>query len=394
MDKIDELLTRGVEEVIEKEHLAKRLQSGQILRVKLGIDPTAKDLHLGHTVVLRKLRQFQDLGHKAVLIIGDFTATIGDPSGRSEQRPVLTPAQAKVNMKNYLKEAGKVLDLKKTEVRHNSEWYKDKGLPFLMDITSKFTVARITERDDFQKRIKDGRDVSMLEILYPILQGYDSVEVRADVEIGGTDQKFNLLMGRKVQRRYNLPEQDVLTVPLIEGLDGVKKMSKSTGNYIGLSESPQDMFGKLMSIPDDLMYKYFYLLTDEPAEEIQELLPAKHFGIPFNPKAWKEKLALKIVGMYHSQPKAVAAQQAFTNQFSKGELPTDIPTKKIPAGEYSVADLAFMSGLASSKTEARRLLEQNGIKIDQKTAGGEKIKLDGKKEILLQVGKRKFIRLK
>ncbi len=393
MDKIDELLGRGVEEVIERPHLIQRLQSGQILRVKLGIDPTAKDLHLGHTVVLRKLRQFQDLGHKAVLIIGDFTATIGDPSGRSEQRPVLTPAQAKANMKNYLKEAGKVLDLKKTEVRHNSEWYKDKGLPFLMDITSKFTVARITERDDFQKRIKDGRDVSMLEILYPILQGYDSVEVRADVEIGGTDQKFNLLMGRKVQRRYNLPEQEVVTVPLIEGLDGVKKMSKSTGNYIGLSEPPKDMFGKLMSIPDDLMYKYFCLLTDEPLEEIQELLPAKHFGMPFNPKAWKEKLALKIVSMYHGDKKAVAAKQAFINQFSKGELPTDIPTKKIGAGEYSVVDLVALSGLVESKSEIRRLLGQKGIKINQKAVDQEKVKLDGKAPVLLQVGKRKFIRL-
>src|SRR3990167_7601790 len=265
------LLERGVEEIIDKEHLKERLKKGEKLRVKLGIDPTAKDLHLGHTVVLRKLKQFQDEGHQAVFIIGDFTATIGDPSGRDTLRPNLTSEQIKENMKNYLTEASKVIAIKKAEIRYNSEWYKDKGVDFLMDLTSKFTVARILERDDFQKRLKDDRDISLLEILYPILQGYDSFEVKADIELGGTDQKFNLLMGRKVQKRFGQAEQDIVTTPLIEGLDGVKKMSKSSGNYIGLSDEAVDMFGKVMSLPDDLMVKYFTLLTDVSQEDIELL---------------------------------------------------------------------------------------------------------------------------
>lgn len=394
MDKIEELLTRGVEEVIDKGHLEKQLRSDKKLRVKLGIDPTAKGLHLGHTVALRKMRQFQDLGHQAVLIIGDFTATIGDPSGRNEQRPVLSPKEARANMKNYLKEAGKVLNLKKTEVRHNSEWYKDKGLPFLMEITSKFTVARVTERDDFQKRIKDGRDVSMLEVLYPLMQGYDSVEVKADVELGGTDQKFNLLMGRKVQRRYDLPEQDVITVPLIEGLDGVRKMSKSYGNYIGLSDTPSEMFSKIMSIPDDLIYKYFLLLTDQPIDEIQQLLPAKRMGIDWHPKEWKEKLGEKIVALYHNDKEAHKARQQFNNQFSKGALPEDI--KEVRRDKISAAtteDLLVVLNLVSSKSEARRNIEQGGVRINEQKIAKINHPINLKEVNLVQVGKRKFVKL-
>src|SRR3989344_9377188 len=317
------LIERGVEEVIEKVHLEGRLRKGEKLRVKLGIDPTAKDLHLGHTVVLRKLKHFQDAGHQAIFIIGDFTATVGDPSGRNELRPTLTKQQIEENMRNYLTEAGKVIDIKKTEIRYNSEWYKNKGTNFLMDLTSKFTIARMLERDDFQKRLKEDRDISLLEILYPILQGYDSFEVKADVEIGGTDQKFNLLTGRKVQKRYGQPEQDIVTTPLIEGLDGVKKMSKSLGNYVGISDEPKNMFGKLMSIPDDLMVKYFTLLTDVAREDIEQLKKDRlnPATATRSPEEWKEYLAFEIIRMYYNEREAQKAKEEWDKVFSKGELP-------------------------------------------------------------------------
>ncbi|MBI4050691.1 MAG: tyrosine--tRNA ligase [Candidatus Doudnabacteria bacterium] len=394
---VDRLLTRGVEEIIDKKHLEGALKSGKKLRVKLGIDPTAKDLHLGHTVVLRKLRQFQELGHKAVLIIGDFTATIGDPSGRSELRPVLTEREAKTNMRGYLKEMGKAVDVGKAEVRYNSEWYKKKGLKFLIEITSKFTVARSLERDDFQKRIKEGRDVSMLEVLYPILQGYDSVEVKADVELGGTDQKFNLLTGRKVQRRYGLPKQDIITVPLIEGLDGVRKMSKSFGNSIGLSEKPLEMYSKIMSIPDDLVRKYFLLLTDVPEKELELLKPERRFeNINFDFKAWKERLGLEITDMYHDRKKAALAKAAFDKKFGKGkslkDIQADFEIQKKP-GKYAIVDLLVEGKLASSKTEARRKIKEGAVEIDGAQVSDEKKVVKITKGSLIRLGKR-FLRIK
>ena len=361
------LLERGVEEVIEKVHLEGRLRKGEKLRVKLGIDPTAKDLHLGHTVVLRKLRQFQDAGHQAVFIIGDFTATIGDPSGRSELRPTLTGEEIKENMKDYLKEAGRVIDIKKAEVRYNSEWYKNKGVLFLAELTSKFTVARSLERDDFQKRLKNDQDISLLEILYPILQGYDSLEVKADVELGGTDQKFNLLTGRKVQRRYGESEQDIVTVPLIEGLDGVRKMSKSLGNYIALSDSPTDMFGKAMSVSDDLMIKYFNLLTDVSDEEIEQLRKDRfQIGIDpsRSPKEWKQRLASELVRMYHGEKEAKKAQEEFEKVFSRHELPDDMQEIKITDNSKTIVEFLANSGLIESKSEAKRLLGQNAVEIN------------------------------
>ena len=393
---IKTILERGVAEVIEKDHLEKALRSGKKLRVKLGIDPTAKDLHLGHTVVLRKLRHFQKAGHKAILIIGDFTATIGDPSGRSELRPVLTEKEVKANMKNYLQEAEKVIDVQKTEVRHNSEWFEKKGLEFLISLTSKFTVARSMERDDFQKRIKEGRDVSMLEALYPMLQGYDSIEVKADVELGGTDQKFNLLTGRKVQRRYGFPEQDVVTVPLIEGLDGVRKMSKTYSNYIGLSEPPSEMYGKIMTVPDDLIYKYFLLLTDVPEKQIGFLRPENRFGMDFNPKDWKEKLGLEIVGMYHGVKDAQKAKQTFDKKFGKGkslmDVKADFELKKKP-GSYPIVDILVEGKLASSKSEARRKIKEGAVEIDGAKIKDEQTIVKLTKGSLFRLGKR-FLRIK
>ena len=272
-NRIKDLLTRGAEEVIVKKHLEERLQSGEKLRVKFGIDPTMPDIHLGHSVPLLKLKQFQDLGHQAVFLVGDFTATIGDPSGKTNSRKPLTESEVKENMANYIRQAAKILDIKKVEVRYNSEWYAKKGMDFLVQITSRFTYAHLIEREEFQNRIKKGADISLLELIYPLLQGYDSVELETDVEIGGTDQKFNLLMGRKVQQRFGRPEQDIITMPLLEGTDGVKKMSKSYDNYIGLTDAPFKMFGKIMSIPDKIMGRYFDLLTSVPRREIGNLAP-------------------------------------------------------------------------------------------------------------------------
>lgn len=388
---VNALLSRGVEEVIETEHLRARLIKGEKLRVKLGIDPTAKDLHLGHTVVLRKLKQFQDAGHQAVFIIGDFTATIGDPSGRDTLRPSLTKEQIKENMKNYLAEAGKIININKAEIRHNSDWYKNKNLKDLMELASKFTIARLLERDDFQKRLKNDQDISFLEILYPILQGYDSLEVRADVELGGTDQKFNLLMGRKVQKRFGQAEQDILTVPLIEGLDGVKKMSKSLGNYIGISDEAADMFGKVMSIPDGLIVKYFTLLTDMSQEDIE--LFRKDWQNPSlaknSPKEWKERLGLEIVRMYHGEKEAQKAKEEWEKVFSKKELPTDIPEYS-GAGEL-VTQWAVGIQLAPSQSEIKRLIEQRAVKINGEVITDWKVLKSGD---IVQIGPRKFAKVK
>ncbi len=386
------ILERGTDEIIEAEHLKNRLEKGDKLRVKLGIDPTAKDLHLGHTVVLRKLRQFQDAGHKAIFIIGDFTALIGDPSGRNELRPTLTLEQIQENMKNYLAEAGKVINLETAEIRYNSEWLGNKGPAFLMELASKFTVARMLERDDFQKRLKNDQDVGVLEIIYPILQGYDSVAVKADVELGGSDQKFNLLMGRKVQKRYGQQEQDILTCPLIEGLDGVKKMSKSLGNYIGISDAAEDMFGKVMSLPDSLMVKYFTLLTDVNYDEI-ELLKKDLLNPSLaknNPKQWKEKLAREIVKMYHGPEAAQMASENFDKVFSKGELPENI--EEMEGSRTYLIDFMYDNRLVESKSEAKRLFEQKAVRVNESVITEWEYKL--RSGDIVQIGPRKFVRIK
>jgi len=393
MNKIDEILTRGVEEAIIEKDIKDDLKSGRKLRIKLGIDPTAPDIHLGHTVALRKMKQFQEAGHQLVLIIGDFTAAIGDPSGRSDLRKPLTSEQIKENEKNYLTEISKVIDIKKTEIHHNSDWYNRLGAMFLYELSSKVTVAKVLDRDDFQKRLNNDQDVSMLEILYPLLQGYDSVEVKADIELGGTDQKFNLLMGRKIQKRYGQKPQNVMTVPLIEGTDGVRKMSKSYGNYIGISEDPNLVFGKVMSIPDELIIKYFKLLTDVSLNEIDKM--SKELDTPgkVNPRDIKVRLAKEIISEYHDTKVAETAYKNFEQVFVKNEIPTDISEFAVMDKNWPLAELLHFTGLTSSKTEARRMIEQGGVKVDGAVIGDREAVVRPKSGMVLQVGKRKFIRI-
>jgi len=392
-EKIKELLERGVDEVIEKEHLKKRLLRGDKLRVKFGIDPTGSELHLGHLVPFRKLKQFQKLGHQVIFLIGDYTAKIGDPTGRSEARKMLTDEDVKKNMKDYINQASKVLDMDKVEIRYNSEWYNKKGSAFMMELTSKFTFARMIERDDFKKRIKEDIDVSMVELLYPLLQGYDSVELKADVELGGTDQKFNLLTGRKVQRRYNQLEQDIITVPLLKGLDGVRKMSKSCDNYIAFNNSADDMFGKIMSLPDDLLLEYFEFLTDISYNELhnkeQDLLLNQ-----VNPRDLKIDLAKKIIKIFYlDETEAEKAQENFKKIFKNKENPEDIKEFKIKEDKKKLIDIISEAGLTSSKGEARRLIEQGAVKIDSKVENKWDKEVKIKDGTIIQVGKRKFIKI-
>lgn len=357
-NKINEILNRGVEEIIGKEHLAQILKIGKQIRVKFGIDPTAPDLHLGHGVPLRKLRQFQDLGHKAVLIIGDATAMVGDPSGRSETRKMINSSDVKKNMKNYLKHAGKILDIKKTEVRYNSSWLH-KNMTTILELSKAGTIQQVLHRSDFKKRIDNNQDITILEVLYPLLQGYDSVAIKADLEIGGTDQKFNLLMGRQVQRFYQMPEQDVLTLPLLEGTDGVKKMSKSFGNYISLDEKPDDMFGKIMSIPDNLITKYMRLCTDLSSEEIEKTEDSIK-KLTINPKDAKIKLALNIIKTYHNKKEAEKAQDNWEKTFSKKEIPDNVLEIKARKDDLLV-DVLLKNKIVESKTDFRRLVDSGAI---------------------------------
>lgn len=391
-EKIEEVLTKGVEEVILKDRLEKRLKSKEKLRVKFGIDPTAPDLHLGHSVVLRKLKQFQDIGHKIIFLIGDFTATIGDPSDRSSTRSVLTKSQVKINMKDYIKQAGKILDIKKIEIRHNNEWYSKKGSDFFMDLTSRFTYARLIERDDFRKRIEKNTDISIQELIYPLLQGYDSVALRADLEIGGTDQKFNLLMGRKVQKKYNVPQQDIMTIPLLLGTDGVNKMSKSLGNYISLQEISSKMYGKIMSIPDTVIWHYLQLLTDFPIKEIERMKKEVGQNV-LHPLEAKVILAKEIVSVYHGRKAAQEAEKEFKKVFKEKKLPTKISGIKIKEKNLNVLDLLVRARLASSKSEAKRLILQKGVKIDNEIYQDWKKNIEIKKEMIIRVGKRKFAKI-
>jgi len=391
--KIEELLCRGVAMAFDDADLKKKLESGKQLRVKLGIDPTAADLHLGHAAVLRKLRQFQDLGHRAVLIIGDFTTLIGDPSGRTASRPALTRQQIRNNMKDYINQAAKVIDIDGAEIHYNSEWFGKEPMSFLMDLAGRFTVARLIEREDFQKRLKAGMDVSMLELLYPLLQGYDSVAVSADIELGGYDQCLNLLFGRKVQRAFGKSEQNVLMAPLLIGTDGKKKMSKSVGNYIGLNETPSDMYSKTMKIADDSMWSYFELLTEILPAEINQLKLDVKNGV-VHPRDAKMKLAHKIVSIFHNKEAADLAQNEFVRVAQEGNLPSDIPLIEIKEKSLNVPELLVVLGAAKSKGEARRLCEQGGVKIggELKTDWQEMIEI--KPEMVVQIGKNKFFKVK
>lgn len=380
--KIEDILSAGVDEVIEKDHLVGIMKSGRRLNIKFGIDPTMPDLHLGHSVPLRKLRKFQELGHLAVLIIGDATAMIGDPSGRSETRKILSLEEVKKNMKNYLKQAEKILDLEKTEVRYNSEWL-DNNMVTILELSKAGTIQQILHRSDFKKRIDNDQDITILEMLYPLLQGYDSVAIKADLEIGGTDQKFNLLTGRRVQRYFKVPEQDILTLPLLEGTDGIKKMSKSYNNYIALDEKPEDMYGKVMSIPDSSIANYFELCTDIEKSEIPKNK---------NPKDNKMKLAFEIVKIYHGKEKAQKAQENFEKTFAKGGVPDDVQEIKAE-GDMKLVDLLVREKIVSSKTEFRRLVSEGAITNMDKN---EKIKNGDAKalKVVYKIGKHRFIKIK
>lgn len=389
--KIEEIITRGVDEVIEKESLKKKLESGKQLRIKLGIDPTGSQLHIGHAVPLRKLKQFQDLGHQVILLIGDYTATIGDPSGRNETRPILSMEQIKENEKTYIDQAAKVLDMSKVEIRHNGEWYGQNNFTgLLMELTSKITVARILERDDFQKRIKEGSDIQMQEIMYPLLQGYDSVALEADVELGGTDQKFNLLMGRKIQKRYNQKEQDVITVPLLVGTDGVKKMSKTYDNFIALEDKANEMYGKTMSVADELIIKYFELVTNVSMEEIKKL--AKELENGANPRDLKMRLAFEIVKMYHNEAEAKSAQENFINTFAKKQVPEEMP--EVKPSVYDLITILTESKICKSKSEVRQMIDQGGVKVNEKKVPNGEYNFVIKSGDIVQKGSRFFVRVK
>ncbi len=386
-----EILKKNVVDLVSEEELLERLKEKRPLRVKLGVDPSRPDLHLGHMVVLRKLRDFQNLGHEVILIIGDFTGMIGDPSGRSETRPMLTPEEVRENAKTYAEQAFKVLDPKKTKLRYNGEWLFKLNFADVIKLASKYTVARMLERDDFSKRFKEGIPITISEFLYPLAQAYDSVAINADVELGGTDQLFNLLVGRKIQEEYGQKPQIVMTMPIIEGTDGRLKMSKSYGNYVAFNDPPKEMFGKLMSIPDTLIIKYMKLLTDIPEDEIEDY-ERRMKERTVNPRDVKMRLAFEITKFFHGEEQAEKAKEEFIKVFSKRELPDDMPKVRLD-GEVSLVDLLVKIGAASSRSEARRLISQGGVKIDGEriTDIHAKIRVDG--ESVLRVGKRRFYRL-
>ena len=415
IDEQLEFLKKGTVDLIREEDLRKKLEwsakTGKPLRVKLGLDPTAPDIHLGHTVVIRKLKAFQDLGHTVIFLIGDFTGTIGDPSGKNVTRPPLTRDEINANAETYKRQMFKLLDPEKTELRFNGEWMDKFTAADFVKLCAKTTVKQILERDDFTKRMADEKPISLHELLYPLVQGYDSVALEADVELGGTDQKFNLLMGRNLQREFSQEPQVIITTPLLEGLDGVQKMSKSLGNYIGIEEPPNEMFGKVMSISDELMWRYYELLTDLSPSEISNLKSQIENGE--NPRNLKVHLAKLIITDFHSPEAATAAEQDFTKRFVQKEIPDEIEEKSVDAGVYKLVDLLVLTELATSKAEAKRLIEQGGVKVGSEkvtnlaaeliikskviTLWGRNFDNSGNEilgnTVVLQVGKRKFLKL-
>lgn len=387
----NDFFEKGVVEIIEKESLEQKLKSKKKLRIKIGVDPTRPDIHLGHAVALRVLKKLQDAGHTIIFLIGDYTTKIGDPSGRNATRPILDDAEIKKNAKTYFDQVGIILDLKKTEIRYNSEWFSKMNFNDILQIAGKFTVAQITERDDFEKRLKNGIDVGLHEMLYPLMQAYDSVVLNADVEFGGTDQRFNMLAGRVLQKKMGQAPQDVVMVGLLVGLDGKEKMSKSLDNYIGITEEPNSMFGKAMSIPDTLIESYFVLCTDETEVQIKKHVADMKAGK--NPRDIKADLAEKIVEIYHGKKKAEEAKKEFFNVFSKKELPKDIPEVKI-TGTYTLPLFLIELGAVVSTSEARRLIEQGGLKIDNTKITDPKSEIATHPGMLVQVGKRKIYKIK
>jgi tyrosyl-tRNA synthetase len=385
-DQADRLGRHAVE-VISNAELAAKLADGRPLRIKLGLDPTAPDLHLGHSIALKKLRDFQRVGHTVIFLVGDFTATIGDPTGRSETRKPLTREQIEANAKTYQNQVSMVLDPAQTEVRYNSEWMNALDTRKLIEIAAKLSVARMLERDDFERRLEKQEPLFLHELLYPLIQGYDSVALKADVELGGTDQKFNMLVGRELQRAYGQPPQVVMTMPLLEGLDGVRKMSKSYGNYVGLTDQPEDMFGKLMSIPDTLMHRYFELLTEVDAAE---LVGIKSGAI--HPMEAKKRLAATIVAEYHDAAAARTARQYFETKFQRREVPKDVPVYRINEALW-VCELMKQLQFAPSTSEARRLLSQGAVRVDGETVTDANFQFVPGEHRILEVGKRRVARI-
>jgi tyrosyl-tRNA synthetase len=388
-----EVSLRGCEELIPEDEWVRKLArseaTGQPLRIKLGLDPTAPDIHIGHTVVLNKMRQLQDLGHQVIFLIGDFTTMIGDPSGRNSTRPPLTREQIEANAQTYYKQASLVLDPARTEIRYNSEWCDPLGSRGMIQLAAKYTVARMMERDDFSKRFKGGQSISVHEFLYPLMQGYDSVALRSDLELGGTDQKFNLLVGRHLQQEYSQEPQCILTMPLLEGLDGADKMSKSKNNYIGITEAPNTMFAKVLSISDDLMWRWYTLLSFKSLADIAVLKKEVEGGR--NPKDAKVMLAKEITARFHSAAAAEAAEQDFMRR-SQGGVPDEIPEVQLQGAPMGIGALLKAASLAPSTSEANRLIEGGGVRIDSHVVSDKGLKLDAG-TFVLQVGKRKFARV-
>jgi tyrosyl-tRNA synthetase len=381
-------IRRGAEELIVEEELARKLATGRKLRVKLGLDPTAPDLHLGHTVVINKLRDFQGLGHHVQFLIGDFTGMIGDPTGKNQTRPPLSREQILDNARTYQQQVFKILDPDKTQVLFNSEWSDKLGAEGMIRLASSYTVARLLERDDFSKRMKSSQPIALHELLYPLMQGYDSVAMKADVELGGTDQKFNLLVGRELQKHYGHEPQCILTMPLLEGLDGTEKMSKSLGNYVGIAEAPGEIFGKLMSISDELMWRYIELLSFESLPTIQNWKKD-------HPRDVKARFAREIVARFHGAAAAERAEADFASRFREGEMPAEMPEVSVqaPEGGILIAQLLKQASLTPSTSEAQRMIEQGGVRLDGERVSDKALKLPAGCTVVAQVGKRKFARI-
>jgi len=388
------VIKRGADEILLEAELVEKLKKNKPLRIKAGFDPTAPDLHLGHTVLINKLRQFQDLGHEVLFLIGDFTGMIGDPTGKSATRPPLTRDDVIENARSYEQQIFKILDPEKTLVMFNSSWMNEMSPADLIQLAAKHTVARMLERDDFSKRYKNGQPIAIHEFLYPLIQGYDSVAMKADVELGGTDQKFNLLVGRELQKHYGQEQQVVLTMPILEGLDGVQKMSKSLNNYIGIDEAPDEMFGKIMSISDDLMWRYFELLSFLPEEDIEKFKQDIEEGI--NPRDIKFILGEELVARFHSQAEAIQARENFIARFQKGAMPDDIQELELSAvdGKLAIANLLKEAGLTQSTSESLRMLKQGAVKIDGEKVEDKGMEVKVGSEHIYQVGKRRFAKVK
>jgi tyrosyl-tRNA synthetase len=394
LEQAIQTIRRGCEELIVEDELARKLAAGRKLRVKLGLDPTAPDLHLGHTVVINKLRHFQELGHQVQFLIGDFTGMIGDPTGKNQTRPPLSRDQILANAGSYREQVFKILDPDRTQILFNSEWSDKLGAEGMIRLASRYTVARLLERDDFSRRFKGNQPIAVHELLYPLMQGYDSVAMRADVELGGTDQKFNLLVGRELQKDAGQEPQIILTMPLLEGLDGKEKMSKSLGNYVGIAEPPGEIFGKLMSISDQLMWRYIELLSFEPLSAITQWKDAVKQGA--NPRDVKVRFAREIVARFHGAEAARRAEEDFEQRFREGAIPDDMPevVVKAPPGGIVIAQLLKQAGLTPSTSEAQRMIEQGGVKLDGERVSDKGLKIAAGQALVAQVGKRKFARIR